>query len=132
MKIIIQVTTAFFAVLSTAGFFAVLSTVVGFLTVLSAAAAADLPRKGATPDGRGSDWQVSSWQVSGWQVSGWQIPTARRDQRLTAANMPGRRRSCSHLTLTGVVVASRSHCQTIWARAKRNRSPGGTTQKTGC
>jgi hypothetical protein len=31
MKIIIQVTTAFFAVLSTAAFFAVLSTVVGVL-----------------------------------------------------------------------------------------------------
>jgi hypothetical protein len=45
MKIIILVTAAFFAVLSTVGFFAVLSTVVGFLTVLSAAAAADLPRK---------------------------------------------------------------------------------------
>jgi hypothetical protein len=49
MKIIILVTTAFLGVLSTAGFFAVLSTVVGFLTVLSAAAAADLPRKEPPP-----------------------------------------------------------------------------------
>jgi hypothetical protein len=48
MKIIIQVMTAFFAVLSTVGFFAVLSTV-GLLTVLSAAAAADLPRKEPPP-----------------------------------------------------------------------------------
>jgi len=39
------VTTAFFAVLSTAGFIAVLSITVGLLTVLSAAGAADLPRK---------------------------------------------------------------------------------------
>jgi hypothetical protein len=48
MKIIIRVTTAFFAVLSTAGFIALLSTV-GLLIVLSAAAAADLPRKEPPP-----------------------------------------------------------------------------------
>ena len=48
MKIIILVTTAFFAVLSTAGFIAVFSTI-GFLTVLSAAGAADLPRKEVPP-----------------------------------------------------------------------------------
>ncbi len=48
MKIIIRVTTAFLAVVSTAGFIAVLSTV-GLLTVLSAAAAADLPRKEPPP-----------------------------------------------------------------------------------
>src|SRR5260370_33387627 len=48
MKIIIRVTTAFFALLSTAGFIAMLSTI-GLLTVLSAAAAADLPRKEPPP-----------------------------------------------------------------------------------
>ena len=48
MKIIIRVTTAFLAVVSTAGFIAVLSTV-GLLTVLSAAAAADLPRTEPAP-----------------------------------------------------------------------------------
>jgi hypothetical protein len=47
MKII--VTTAFFAVLSTAGFIAVLSITVGLLTVLNAAGAADLPRKEPPP-----------------------------------------------------------------------------------
>jgi hypothetical protein len=132
MKIISLVTTAFFAVLSTAGFFAVLSTVVGFLTVLSAAAAADLPRKepppvAAAPIGK---YPVGKYPVG--KLSNWQIPTARRDQGLTAANMAGWRRSCSRLTPTGVVVANRSHCQTIRERAKRNRSPGGTPQKTGC
>jgi len=40
MKIIIRVTTAFFALLSTAGFIAMLSTI-GLLSVLGAAAAAD-------------------------------------------------------------------------------------------
>ena len=48
MKIIIRVTTAFLALLSTAGFIAMLSTI-GLLTVLSAAGAADLPRKEAPP-----------------------------------------------------------------------------------
>src|SRR5262245_56327487 len=48
MKIIIRVTTAFFALLSTAGFITMLSTI-GLLTVLSAAAAADLPRKEPPP-----------------------------------------------------------------------------------
>src|SRR6266853_5714294 len=48
MNIIIRVTTAFFALLSTAGFIAMLSTI-GLLTVLSAAAAADLPRKEPPP-----------------------------------------------------------------------------------
>jgi hypothetical protein len=48
MKIIIRVTTAFFALLGTAGFIAMLSTI-GLLTVLSAAAAADLPRKEPLP-----------------------------------------------------------------------------------
>jgi len=48
MKIIIRVTTAFFALLSTAGFIAMLSTI-GLLSVLGAAAAADLPRKEPPP-----------------------------------------------------------------------------------
>ena len=48
MKIIIRVTTAIFALLSTAGFIAMLSTI-GLLTVLSAAAAADLPHKEPPP-----------------------------------------------------------------------------------
>ena len=48
MKIIIRVTTAFFALLSTAGFITMLSTI-ALLTVLSAAAAADLPRKEPPP-----------------------------------------------------------------------------------
>jgi|SRR5215468_7506288 len=48
MKIIIRVTTAFFALLSTAGFITMLSTI-GLLTVLSAAAAADLPRQEPHP-----------------------------------------------------------------------------------
>ncbi len=47
MKIIILVTTAFFAVLSMAAFLAVLSTA-GLFVVLHAAAA-DLPRKDAPP-----------------------------------------------------------------------------------
>ena len=49
MKLIRVVTTAFLAVLSTAGFIAVLSITVGLLTVLSAAGAADLPRKEPPP-----------------------------------------------------------------------------------
>jgi hypothetical protein len=49
MKIIKLATTAFLAVVSMAGFIAVLSSTVGFLTVLSAAAAADLPRKEPPP-----------------------------------------------------------------------------------
>jgi hypothetical protein len=48
-KLIRVVTTAFFAVLSMAGFIAVLSITVGLLTVLSAAGAADLPRKEPPP-----------------------------------------------------------------------------------
>jgi hypothetical protein len=44
-KLIRVVTTAFLAVLSTAGFIGVLSIAVGLLTMLSAAGAADLPRK---------------------------------------------------------------------------------------
>src|SRR6516165_1729314 len=78
-----------------------------------------LAAQGTTPADGGADGQVSGWKISSWQVSGWQIPTARRDQRLTAANMEGRRRSCSRLTSIGVVVASRSHWQTIWQRAKK-------------
>jgi hypothetical protein len=31
-----------------------------------------------------------------------------------------------------LVVASRSHCQTICERVKTIRSPSGTIQKTGC
>jgi hypothetical protein len=50
MKIIILVTTAFFAVLSMAAFLAVLSTA-GLFVVLRAAAA-DLPRKDAPPRSR--------------------------------------------------------------------------------
>jgi hypothetical protein len=48
-KLVRVVTTAFLAVLSTAGFIAVLSITVGLLTVLSAASAADLPRKEPPP-----------------------------------------------------------------------------------
>jgi hypothetical protein len=123
MKIISLVTTGVFAVLSTAGFIAVLSTV-GLLIVLSAAAAADLPRKEPPPPAP----PVGKAPIGKHPVG----TTARHDQRLTAANMAGRRRSCSRLTPIGVVVASRSHCQTIRERAERNRSPGGTAQNTGC
>src|SRR5262245_57558535 len=38
----------------------------------------------------------------------------------------------TRLTDVKTSVASRSHCQTIWERVKRNRSPGGTTKKAGC
>ena len=48
-KLIRVVTTAFLAVLSTAGFIGVLSITIGLLTMLSAAGAADLPRKEPPP-----------------------------------------------------------------------------------
>jgi hypothetical protein len=129
MKIISLVTTGVFAVLSTAGFIAVLSTV-GLLIVLSAAAAADLPRKEppppAPPVGKAP---IGKYPVGKYPVGKYPQPVV---TKLTAANMAGRRRSCSRRTPIGVVVASRSHCLTIRERAKRNRSPGGTAQNTGC
>src|SRR5262249_23637528 len=70
---------------------------------------------------------ASGWQGADRQVSDRQVPTIRRDQRLTAASMAGRR---------DLVHASRQPASwqagytarqiTILGRKKKNRNAGGT------
>ena len=81
-KLIRVVTTAFLAVLSTAGFIAVLSITVGLLTVLSAAGAADLPRKEPPPPAaaRWASIRLENIQLANIRLANTHSPSCRKEE----------------------------------------------------